>query len=138
MQDPHRISNREDLPLTLSVNDDDNGQPIDMVALGWAFQFEIRDAGPRDTLDGYLPYYNGTTIDTLAPILTASLTGDNVSTGTITIVDIGVLRVFIPEKLVKTLRAPQTYLIAMSCTDGTETRQLYLDRLQVVYGGVTN
>lgn len=133
------VSNREDLLLTLSMFDDDLGQPIDMVALGWTFQFEIRDAGPRDVLDGYLPYYTGGTIDTQAPFITASLTGDNVSTGTITIVDIGFLQVFVPETLMRGLAlGPRTYLCSMTCFDGTNTRQLFIGRLQVLYGGVTN
>jgi hypothetical protein len=89
-------------------------------------------------LDGYLPYYDLGTPDGLAPILTASLTGDNVAIGTITITDVGFLQIFIPEKLMRGLHAPKTYMAAMTCTDGTNTRQLFLALLHVLYGGVTN
>lgn len=130
------ISNREDLYLPLSVFDDDLGQPIDMVALGWTFQFEIRRGGPKNTGSGYIPWYDFGTPDDLGPLLTATLNA-GAGKGTIIIDDVGYMHVFIPEVMVKTLSSG-TYQACMTVFDGANTRQLFIARLPVLYGGVTN
>jgi hypothetical protein len=129
------VSNREDLYLPLSVFDDDTGQPIDMVALGWTFQFEIRRGGPKNTGSGYIPFYDWGTPDDLGPLISATLNAP-VGAGTIIIDDVGFMHVMIPETLMRTLSS-STYQAAMTATDGFSTRQLFLARLPVLFGGVT-
>jgi hypothetical protein len=129
------VSNREDLYLPLSVKDDETGDLIDMVALGWTFQFEIRFHGPRNTGSGYIPWYDWGTPDDIGPLIKATLNAP-AGAGTIIIDDIGVMHVRIPETLMRTLSS-STYQAAMTATDGFETRQLFIARLSVLWGGVT-
>lgn len=129
------VTNREDLYLPLSVFDDDLGQPIDMVALGWTFQFEIRYVGPVNAGSGYIPWYDFGVPDNLGPILSATLNA-GAGAGTIIIDDIGYMHVFIPESLMKSL-CVGTYQVAMTAFDGTNTKQLFIARLPVLAGGVT-
>lgn len=130
------VTNREDLYLPISVFDDDLGQPINMVALGWTFQFEIRRGGPKNTGSGYIPWYDFGTPDDLGPLITATLNAP-AGAGTIIIDDVGYMHVWIPESVMKTLSSG-TYQVAMTAFDGTYTRQLFVARLPVLYGGVTN
>lgn len=110
--------------------------------IGWTFQFEIRGETPNNTGSGYIAWYDFGTPDDQGPILIASL-GNGIS-----IVDIGTLQILIPESTFKTvLDVPynsqsntyaRTFLASMTGTDGVNTRQLFVGRLPVLYGGVSN
>lgn len=117
--------------MPISVFDDDTGDAIDMTALGWTFQFEIRRTDRnRANDDGYVDYYDYGSINDYGPILTASL-GNG-----ITILDVGVMQILIPEAMFRKLWNG-TYQAALTATDGTNTRQIFIARLPVVAGGVT-
>ncbi len=101
-----------------------------VVQVGWSFEFEIRQ--PRSGFDnsGYVPFYDiGTPGDT--PILSAT-NGTGVS-----IVDTGIIQILIPEATFRQLHA-HTYLCNLTGTDGVNTRQIFIGKLPVLYGGVTN
>jgi hypothetical protein len=107
--------------------------------IGVTFQFEIRRGGPRNTGGGYIAFYDFGTPDDLGPLLSAAL-----GTG-ITILDIGVIQILIPETTFKTLtdNVSQTanigtFDVGMTMTDSVNTRQLFIAELPVLYGGVTN
>jgi hypothetical protein len=107
--------------------------------IGVTFQFEIRRGGPRNVGAGYIPWYDWGTPDSLGPLLTASLGSG------ITIVDIGMIQILIPEVTFRTLSdntnlqaTTGTFKIGMTLTDSVNTRQLFLADLPVLYGGVTN
>lgn len=129
------VTNREDLYLPISVFDDDTGQPIDMVALGWTFQFEIRRASPRNAGSGYIDWYDFGTPDNCGPLISATLNAP-AGSGTIIIDDVGYMHVWIPESVMKSI-GPGTYQIGMTAFDGTNTKQLFIARLPVLAGGVT-
>jgi hypothetical protein len=110
-----------------------------IVQIGVTFQFEIRRGGPRNTGAGFVPWFDFGTPDSLGPLLSASL-GNG-----ITILDIGVIQILIPEAKFKTLSANTTqesstgtFQAALTMTDSVNTRQLMLAELPVMYGGVTN
>jgi hypothetical protein len=123
-----QVSNREDFLLTLSLYDDDANEPIDLT--GWTFQFEIRRPGAQRFDGGYGWYADMGAVD-VSPTLAASLGSG------ITVLDTGLLQILIPEARMKTL-CPATYLACLTATDGVNTRQLFIGRLPVLYGGVTN
>jgi hypothetical protein len=121
------FSNREDIYLPVGVFDDDTGDPVDMAALGWTFQFEIRRTGPHGSGDDYGPWYDGSWP---TPIITAALGSG------ITIVAVGQLLIWITEPNVKKLRH-RTYSAALVATDGSRTFQIFKATLPIAYGGVT-
>lgn len=125
------FSNREDIYLPVGVFDDDTGDPVDMVKLGWTFQFEIRRTGPHGSGDDYGPWYDSSSS---TPIITASL---GVGKDFVNIVDIGQLLIWISEPNVKKLRH-RTYSAALVATDGTRTFQIFKATLPIERGGVTN
>jgi hypothetical protein len=106
--------------------------------IGFTYQFEIR-AIERSMLNwtGYPPYYDLGTVDGLAPMITATL-GGGPNQGTILTIDTGFLQVMVPEMLIRGLAGPRTLGCFMTATDSVNTRQFFLGRLPVVYGGVTN
>ena len=110
--------------------------------IGWTFQFEIRGDPPLSITGGYVTWYDfGTPPDT-GPLLAASLANY------ISIVDVGVIQVEIPEIIFKgVLDSPysavsggstRTLMASMTMTDSVHTKQVYRGRLPIVYGGVTN
>lgn len=97
--------------------------------IGNTFQFEIRSGGPRNDWTDYSPYYDFGIVGN-HPIISASL-----GTG-IMITDLGYLQVLIPESTFRRLHLG-TYHASMTMSDGTNTRQVFLANLPVLYGGVT-
>lgn len=109
--------------------------------IGCTFQFEIRIAGPHNDSSGYVPWYDMGSYPDYGPLLQASL-GNG-----ITIVDVGVIQIFIPETQFRKLgntgasSIPMdwggTYRCGLTATDSVNTRQLFIARLPVLSGGVT-
>lgn len=130
------VSNREDFYLPISIADDDTGQPIDMVALGWTFQCEIRRGGPRNTGSGYIPFYDIGTPDNFGPLIAFTLNAP-FGAATIIIDDIGFMHLWCPESVFRTLSS-STYELNLIGFDGTFTFHIIKARLPVLYGGVTN
>lgn len=99
--------------------------------IGYGFEFEIREQCPGDTYsDGYGPSYFIGTDSLSAPIIAAQLGNF------LTIVDVGVVQIRIPLVTMKQL-ARKTYGAAMTLFNGApDTRQLFLGKLPILYGGV--
>ena len=112
-----------------------------VVQVGCTFQFEIRIAPPHSADSGYVPWYDFGAYPDYGPLLSASL-GNG-----ITIVDTGVIQIFIPESQFRTLgnlgvsNTPMnwggTYRAGLTVFDGYSTRQLMIGYLPVVSGWVT-
>lgn len=109
--------------------------------VGWTFQFEIRTVVPDIPGSGYTIWWDfGATVNQ-GPILQATLANY------LSIVDIGTILIRIPEVIFKTvLDVPfnsqnstfaATLAACMTGTDGADTRQFFVGRLPVLYGGVT-
>jgi len=126
------FSNREDLYLPFGVFDDDTGDPVDMTALGWTFQFEIRRLPPHwagNIIAG--PWYDD---DFPTPIIILALgTGPNF----VNVVDVGQGLIWVSESNMVKLRH-RTYSAALVGNDGTRQFQLFKATLPMQYGGVTN
>jgi hypothetical protein len=103
-----------------------------MVAqIGVAFQFEIRGS-QRD--DDFGAYGSSSQIGTDCfeqPIIAAQLGSG------ITVIDLGVLQIRIPESTIAKLRH-KTYGAAMAMYDGADTRQVFIGKLPVQSGGVAS
>lgn len=101
--------------------------------IGLTFQFEIRCQDGPSLVDDYSPWYDfgGGPPTEPAPIISASL-----GTG-LTIIDTGFLLINIPEATMRQLRH-RTYLAAMTMSDSVNTRQVFIGKLPILYGGVTN
>jgi hypothetical protein len=108
--------------------------------IGVSFQFEIRgDAGAG--LMGYAPYYDFGLPNDQGSILRATL-GNGIM-----IVDIGYFTISIPEAQFRSVldipfhsqtnTISRTLMASLTCTDSINTRQLYIGRLPILYGGVT-
>lgn len=125
------FSNREDLYLPFAVFDDDTNDPVDMVALGWTFQFEIRRMPPHWNGNSYGPWYDD---DFPTPIIILALgAGPNA----VNIVDVGQGLIWVSESNVVKLRH-RTYRAALTGNDGTRQFQIFNATLPIDYGGVTN
>lgn len=101
-----------------------------VIQIGSTFQFEIRRGAPRNDGTGYVPWYDFGTPDELGLLISAAL-----GTG-ITITDIGYLQILIPESTFRRLHLG-TFTAAMTMFDGTNTRQVFIGKLPVLYGSVT-
>src|SRR5215831_18971071 len=100
------FSNREDIYLPFAVFDDDTGNPIDMTALGWTFQFEIRRMPPHWHLSWQGPWYDE---DLPTPIIILALgTGPNA----VNIVDVGQGLIWVSESTARKLHH-RTYRAAL-------------------------
>jgi len=99
--------------------------------IGCAFLFEIRS---HRHLDGYGDGYGSSsfigTDDMTSPIITAQL-GSGIS-----VIDLGRLQIRIPAATVAKLHH-KTYGAAMTLFDGADTRQLFIGKLPMLFGGVT-
>lgn len=128
-----QYTNRESFTQLIGVYDDATGDAIDLS--GCSIQVEIR----RDRehggygFDGYGPNYSIGAHDWCAPILTASI-GKGVD-----IVDVGIFQLYFSETQFRSL-SPGMHSINATLTsaDGADTRQLFLGRLPIFFGGVTN
>jgi hypothetical protein len=104
--------------------------------IGSTFQFEIRRGPPRGGAGfDYVWYFDFGTINTGGPLLTLSLGSS--TNGTIYIVDQGVIQLKIPETSFKKLHLA-TYICGLTMSDSSDTRQVFIAELPVLYGGVTN
>lgn len=125
-------TNRESFTEIVLIADNDTGDPIDLT--GVSIQLEIRRIrreGGR--LDGYGPNYSVGAYDWSAPILIASI-GNG-----ITIIDIGVFQVYFSETQFRSLAHGMHSINAtLTSADGVDVRQLFLGRLPIFAGGVTN
>lgn len=123
-----QVTNRESFAPFIGIYDDADGSPVNLSGL--TFQLEIRNSGLGSGQFSGAPYFSDVPG---APLLTASL-GNG-----ITVVDIGVFQVVFSEIQMRGLR-PGTYSIACTVADGSAagTRQLFIGRLPVLDGGVTN
>lgn len=99
--------------------------------IGWTFQFEIRRVPAQwSNSSGYSYQYDvGGWLN--SPILQASL-----ANGEITVVDLGTIQIRIPEATFKTLHGG-TYAACLTMTDSVNTRQLFIGKLPVLHGGVS-
>lgn len=98
-----------------------------------SIQLEIRrERGPGYNRDGYGPYATVGEYDWGAPILTAAI-GNGIS-----IVDTGIFQIYFSETSMRSL-GPGMHSVAATLTsaDGIDTRQLFLGRLPIAWGGVT-
>jgi hypothetical protein len=100
-----------------------------VVQIGYTFDFEIRRRAARYDGSGYIPWYDFGVPDEYGPLISASL-GNG-----ILITDVGVLQILIPVSTFQRLRGG-TYSAAMICSDGVNTRQLFVGQLPVQWGGV--
>ena len=106
------------------------------IQVGMQFSFEIRSQdhhGHRGFGEDYSQWYDwgggppggpGST-----PIIQATL-GKG-----LTIIDIGFVQINIPVTLMQRLRA-KTYGVAMAMTDSVNTRQIFIGKLPMLYGGI--
>lgn len=109
--------------------------------IGLSFQFEIRGDGGAGGYPGYGPAYDWGLPNDQGAILRAGL-GTGVS-----IIDIGYFQILIPEATFKQVldlpynsqsnTVARTLMASLTITDSVNTRQLYIGRLPVLYGGVT-
>jgi|SRR5215468_10515654 len=140
-------------PVTISDAATGNNQMIGYVTgytnstgtlvcqIGYSFQFEIRSDAPTGASAGYRPYFDWGSPNDQGAILIAAL-----GTG-ISIIDIGYLQIFIPEITFKTIldqpynsmsnTFSRTFMASMTITDTINTRQLFIGRLPILFGGVT-
>jgi hypothetical protein len=127
------FSNREDLYLPFGVFDDDTGDPVDMTALGWTFQFEIRRMPPRGSGRAWVgPWYDDD--DTCTPLIILALgTGPDF----VNVVDVGQGLIWVSETNMRKLRH-RTYQAALVGSDGTRSFQIFNATLPIDFGGVTN
>jgi hypothetical protein len=108
--------------------------------VGVSFQFEIR-GDSAGTFSGYSANYDWGLPNDQGAVLRATL-GNG-----ITIVDVGFLTIFIPEITFRgVLDIPfnsqsntvaRTLMASLTMTDTINTRQLYIGRLPILFGGVT-
>lgn len=127
-----QYTNRESFTQNVLLADNDTGDPIDLT--GVSIQLEIRrvrDHGSRS--DGYGPNYSLGSYDSCGPILSASI-GNG-----ITVVGVGVFQIYFSETQFRSL-SPGMHSInaTLASADGIDVRQLFLGRLPIFAGGVTN
>lgn len=101
--------------------------------IGLTFQFEIRRQNRHHRFDDWSPWFDiggGSPLGP-APTILASLGSG------LTIVDNGYLLINIPELTMRRLHNA-TYLASLTMTDSVNTRQVFIGKLPILYGGVTN
>jgi hypothetical protein len=128
-----QFSNREDFYYPFQVFDDDTNELVDMTALGWTFQFEVRRLPPRGSGRAWVgPYYDDD--DTDRPLIVLAL-GTGVDS--VSILDVGVGLIWISETNMRKLRH-RTYRAALVGNDGTRAFEIFNATLPIDCGGVTN
>lgn len=103
--------------------------------VGMQFALEIRSEQQSDRGNfghDYSPYYDwgGGSPSGSRPLIQATL-GNG-----LTIIDAGYLQINIPVTLMQQLRL-RSYLIAMAMTDSINTRQIFIGKLPILYGGIS-
>lgn len=135
-----QMTNRESFTLTVSVFDDDTGDPVALTDTNGnpqvSIQFEIRrprPVGARGYAEGYSSSYYDYGSYGASPILTASI-GSGIS-----IVDTNVFQVYFSETQFRAL-APTTWNVGctLASLDGIDTRQIFRAKLPILDGWVTN
>ena len=102
-----------------------------VVQIGWTYQFEIRRADAnRDPGADYATFYDFG-VYPQSPILQSSF-----ANGQVSVIDTGTLQILIPESIFKTLKSG-TYGACLTMTDSVNTRQPFIGRLPIFWGGVT-
>lgn len=125
-----QVTNRESWSQLLGLDDEDTGEPLDLTSL--TFTCEVR----RERTSGnwsntYSTNYSDVgTDDFSGPIITLSLGSG------LTVIDTGKLQVSFTLEQMRTLY-PDTYSIALICSNGVDTRQIFLGTLPVLFGGVS-
>jgi hypothetical protein len=101
-----------------------------IVQISNTFEFEIRELDPH--------HHGGNGFSTSGDIGVASHSAALISAqlgNGITIVDVGVIQILIPAAQLQILRS-KTYAASLTMSDGINTRQPFIGRLPVFYGGV--
>lgn len=125
------FSNREDIYIPFGVFDDDTNDPIDMTALAWTFQCEIRRMPPHQSGNSWGPWYDN---NFPAPIVILALgTGKDA----VNVVDVGAGLVWVGETNARKLYH-RTYQLAVVANDGTRQFEIMNATLPIKFGGVTN
>ena len=102
--------------------------------IGVTYQLEIRRATRSSEWDGFLGYTTQWSIGGTwpgDPLITAQL-GNG-----LTMVDVGVLQVRIPESQLRGKLFHRSYRLGLTVTDSYDTRQICIAQLPVLYGGVS-
>jgi hypothetical protein len=129
------ISNQESLVLTVSINDDETGDPITLTDSSgnplYQVYLEISPPLRRDGWDGPYPSpwydYGGSWA-----VIQASL-ADYLS-----ITGVGTIDIMIPYTVIQTLHSGLTYDVFLRLVDDSsaDARQLFLGHLPVQWGGM--
>lgn len=126
------VTNREAWSQLLKLMDVDENEALDLDDL--TFVCEVRRTGGSQwDNSGYGSTYSSGSLDpNCQPMIT--LTNDD----GITVVGDGEVEIYMTVEQMRTL-APDTYSIAMTArtSDASDTRQVFLGRLPVIFGGVT-
>ena len=112
------------------------------VQIGWNFEFEIRQGGPRNSGagDGYGAWWDWGVAGNVGPALRA-----NFMNGYLSLTSNNVVQILIPASIVQTIgaecghrgvHAPGTYRAALVGTDSINTRQFLLATQPFFAGGV--
>lgn len=105
-----------------------------VVQVGYNFQLEIRRIDQHQHNFGWdysmwFDWGSGSSLGDV-PLIKA-----NLGTG-LSIIDIGYLQINIPAMIMQQLHN-RTYMIGLAMTDSINTRQVFLGRLPILYGGLT-
>lgn len=133
------MTNRESWTLTVSIFDDDTGDPISLTDDSdnpvVSIQFEVRrprPVGGRGYAEGYGSAYYDFGSYGEGPILTAAI-GNGIS-----LLDVGVFQVYFSETQMRALY-PLTWNVGctLASLDGVDTRQVFRAKLPILDGWVT-
>lgn len=122
-------TNRESFRQVIGLFDADTGDALDLSEL--TFDCEVRPLGvsvQSGYRDGGYANYNDVGIAS-QPIITLALGAG------LTVLDLGLLEIAITATQMRSLCA-DTYGIALTASSDDDTRQVFLGRLPVLYGGV--
>lgn len=123
-------TNRESVQQIIGLYDADTGDAIDLDDLTFVIEVRRTGGGFRTDDSGYA-YSSGIgTANDYGPMFTLTL-GDGLE-----VIDTGMVQMSITLDQMRTLD-PDTYSIAMTASDGDETRQVFLGMLPVLFGGVS-
>jgi hypothetical protein len=100
-----------------------------VVQIGAAFDFEMRSHHDHHG-DGYGPSW-GIGDSGGGPIIRAQLGSG------ITVIGTGVIQILIPASIMFQIHRARTYNVALGMYLGAETRQIFLGKLPVLYGGLS-
>lgn len=122
-----QVTNRESFRQIIGLYDDDTNDPLDLTSL--TFACEVRFQTNVISQPNYgVSYYDDTVYGN--PVITLSLGSG------LTVIDLGQLEVLITAAQMRGLCAG-TYSIALTASDDTDTRQIFLGFLPVLFGGVS-